>query len=77
VLAARLHQRSLDIKEEFGDQAGMANIYHQLGILAQDAEAGRLVAGVAEEGVEVESNDVGAGFDMTHDLADGGSVLGG
>ena len=34
--AARQYQRSLDIKERLGDQAGMASSYHQLGILAQD-----------------------------------------
>ena len=43
--AARQYQRSLDISERLGDQAGMATGYHQLGILAQDrgdyAEAAR------------------------------------
>ena len=34
--AARQYQRSLDINERLGDQAGMASSYHQLGILAQD-----------------------------------------
>jgi len=34
--AARQYQRSLDIKERLGDQAGMATTYHQLGALAQD-----------------------------------------
>ena len=34
--AARQYQRSLDINERLGDQAGMATSYHQLGILAQD-----------------------------------------
>ena len=33
--AARQYQRSLDINERLGDQAGMASSYHQLGILAQ------------------------------------------
>ena len=43
--AARQYQRSLDINERLGDQAGMATSYHQLGMLAQDrgdyAEAAR------------------------------------
>ena len=34
--AARQYQRSLDINERLGDQAGMATSYHQLGMLAQD-----------------------------------------
>ena len=34
--AARQYQRSLDINERLGDQAGMASSYHQLGMLAQD-----------------------------------------
>jgi tetratricopeptide (TPR) repeat protein len=34
--AARQYQRSLDIRERLGDQAGMAGTYHQLGMLAQD-----------------------------------------
>ena len=34
--AARQYQRSLDILERLGDQAGMATSYHQLGMLAQD-----------------------------------------
>ena len=34
--AARQYQRSLDIKERLGDQAGMATSYHNLGILAHD-----------------------------------------
>ena len=34
--AARQYQRSLDISERLGNQAGMATSYHQLGILAQD-----------------------------------------
>ena len=34
--AARQYQRSLDISERLGDQAGMATSYHQLGMLAQD-----------------------------------------
>ena len=34
--AARQYQRSLDIEERLGDQAGMATSYHQLGRLAQD-----------------------------------------
>ena len=34
--AARQYQRSLDINERLGNQAGMASSYHQLGILAQD-----------------------------------------
>ena len=34
--AARQYQRSLDICERLGDQAGMATSYHQLGMLAQD-----------------------------------------
>jgi tetratricopeptide (TPR) repeat protein len=34
--AARQYQRSLDVKERLGDQAGMASGYHQLGVLAQD-----------------------------------------
>ena len=33
--AARQYQRSLDIDERLGDQAGMAGSYHQLGVLAQ------------------------------------------
>jgi tetratricopeptide (TPR) repeat protein len=33
--AARQYQRSLDISERLGNQAGMASSYHQLGILAQ------------------------------------------
>ena len=33
--AARQYQRSLDINERLGDQAGMAASYHHLGILAQ------------------------------------------
>ena len=33
--AARQYQRSLDIKERLGDQAGMAISYHNLGMLAQ------------------------------------------
>ena len=33
--AARQYQRSLDIEERLGDQAGMATSYHNLGILAQ------------------------------------------
>ena len=33
--AARQYQRSLDIDERLGDQAGMASSYHQLGMLAQ------------------------------------------
>ena len=32
--AARQYQRSLDIKERLGNQAGMADSYHQLGSLA-------------------------------------------
>ena len=43
--AGRQYQRSLDINERLGDQAGMARSYHQLGMLAQDRgdyeEAGR------------------------------------
>ena len=43
--AARQYQRSLDILERLGDQAGMAASYHNLGILAQNrgdyAEAAR------------------------------------
>ena len=34
--AARQYQRSLDINERLGNQAGMATSYHQLGSLAQD-----------------------------------------
>jgi tetratricopeptide (TPR) repeat protein len=34
--AARQYQRSLDIKERLGDQAGLAMSYHQLGMLAHD-----------------------------------------
>jgi tetratricopeptide (TPR) repeat protein len=34
-MAARQYQRSLDISERLGDQAGLANSYGQLGILAQ------------------------------------------
>ena len=34
--AARQYQRALNIKERFGDQASLANSYHQLGRLAQD-----------------------------------------
>ena len=34
--AARQYQRSLDINERLGDQAGMAIGYHNLGILAHD-----------------------------------------
>ena len=34
--AARQYQRSLDIKERLGNQAGMATSYHNLGALAQD-----------------------------------------
>ncbi len=33
--AARQYQRSLDINERLGDQAGMARSYHHLGMLAQ------------------------------------------
>ena len=33
--AARQYQRSLDIDERLGNQAGMASSYHQLGVLAQ------------------------------------------
>jgi tetratricopeptide (TPR) repeat protein len=33
--AARQYQRSLDINERLGNQAGMAASYHQLGMLAQ------------------------------------------
>ena len=33
--AARQYQRSLDIEERLGNQAGMASSYHQLGMLAQ------------------------------------------
>jgi tetratricopeptide (TPR) repeat protein len=32
--AARQYQRSLDIRERLGDQAGMGTDYHQLGMLA-------------------------------------------
>ena len=35
--AARQYQRSLDINERLGNQAGMATSYHQLGMLAQTA----------------------------------------
>ena len=34
--AARQYQRSLDISERLGDQAGMATSYSQLGILEKD-----------------------------------------
>ena len=34
--AARQYQRSLDISERLGDQAGMATTYHSLGVLAQE-----------------------------------------
>ncbi|WP_369077315.1 tetratricopeptide repeat protein, partial [Paractinoplanes hotanensis] len=34
--AERRYQQSLTIKEELGNRAGMANSYHQLGMLAQD-----------------------------------------
>ena len=34
--AGRQYQRALEIKERLGNQAGMANTYHQLGVLAQD-----------------------------------------
>ena len=34
--ARKLYEQSLHIKEELGDWAGMANTYHNLGILAQD-----------------------------------------
>ena len=33
--AARQYQRSLDINERLGNQAGLATGYHQLGMLAQ------------------------------------------
>ena len=34
--AARQYQRTLDISQRLGDQAGMATSYHQLGVLAQN-----------------------------------------
>jgi tetratricopeptide (TPR) repeat protein len=34
--AARQYQRSLNINERLGDQAGIASTYHNLGMLAQD-----------------------------------------
>jgi tetratricopeptide (TPR) repeat protein len=36
--AARQYQRSLDINERLGNQAGLASGYHNLGVLAQDRE---------------------------------------
>ena len=43
--AARQYQRSLDINERLGNQAGMATSYHQLGILEKD-RGGQITAAV-------------------------------
>ncbi|MGP0023217.1 MAG: CHAT domain-containing protein, partial [Streptosporangiaceae bacterium] len=52
--AARQYQRSLDIKERLGDQAGMASSYHQLGVLAHDCGDYEEAAGQYQRALDIE-----------------------